>query len=70
MIHQVDMGVDSSAPTVRAQHSCHSRWLSLTLGGYPRGSNFADRTPKGKENFRKYHASAINVPGQISLFLF
>lgn len=37
------------------------------LGGYPRGNTFGvvigSRTPKGKEDFRKYHASAINVPG-------
>ncbi|CAI9277645.1 unnamed protein product [Lactuca saligna] len=37
------------------------------IGGYPRGSNFGvtigNRTLKGKEDFRKYHASAINVPG-------
>lgn len=38
------------------------------VGGYPRGSNFGaiigNRTPKGKEEFRKYHAAAINVPGK------
>ncbi|XP_030522247.1 bifunctional nitrilase/nitrile hydratase NIT4B-like [Rhodamnia argentea] len=33
------------------------------IGGYPRGLNFVDRSPKGKESFRKYHASAIDVPG-------
>ncbi|KAK1398622.1 Bifunctional nitrilase/nitrile hydratase NIT4A [Heracleum sosnowskyi] len=37
------------------------------VGGYPRGSNFGiiigNRTEKGKEEFRKYHASAIAVPG-------
>lgn len=37
------------------------------IGGYPRGSNFGvtigNRTLKGKEDFRKYHASAITVPG-------
>ncbi|KAL3718358.1 hypothetical protein ACJRO7_003487 [Eucalyptus globulus] len=33
------------------------------IGGYPRGLNFTDRTAKGKESFRKYHASAIDVPG-------
>ncbi|KAK4607881.1 hypothetical protein RGQ29_001625 [Quercus rubra] len=37
------------------------------VGGYPRGTNFgvtmASRTAKGKEDFRKYHASAIDVPG-------
>ncbi|KAF8403344.1 hypothetical protein HHK36_011446 [Tetracentron sinense] len=37
------------------------------IGGYPRGSNFGvtigDRTTKGKEDFRKYHAAAIDVPG-------
>lgn len=37
------------------------------IGGYPRGSNFGvtigNRTAKGKEDFRKYHASAIDVPG-------
>ena len=39
------------------------------VGGYPRGSNFGvtigNRTLKGKEDFRKYHAAAINVPGKI-----
>lgn len=38
------------------------------VGGYPRGSNFGvtigNRTVKGKEEFRKYHASAIDVPGE------
>ena len=37
------------------------------IGGYPRGANFGvtigNRTAKGKEEFRKYHASAIDVPG-------
>ncbi|XP_020518409.1 bifunctional nitrilase/nitrile hydratase NIT4A isoform X2 [Amborella trichopoda] len=37
------------------------------IGGYPRGSNFggaiACRTAKGNEEFRKYHASAVGVPG-------
>lgn len=37
------------------------------IGGYPRGSSFGvtigNRTAKGKEEFRKYHASAIHVPG-------
>uniref|UniRef100_A0A7N0SXA1 cyanoalanine nitrilase n=1 Tax=Kalanchoe fedtschenkoi TaxID=63787 RepID=A0A7N0SXA1_KALFE len=37
------------------------------IGGYPRGSNFGvvigNRTAKGKEEFRKYHAAAIDVPG-------
>lgn len=41
------------------------------IGGYPRGSNFGvtigNRTLKGKEDFRKYHASAINVPGKTTL---
>lgn len=38
------------------------------VGGYPRGSNFGvtigNRTAKGKEEFRKYHAAAIDVPGK------
>lgn len=38
------------------------------IGGYPRGSNFGvtigNRTAKGKEEFRKYHAAAIDVPGK------
>lgn len=38
------------------------------VGGYPRGSNFGvtigNRTAKGKEEFRKYYASAIDVPGE------
>ncbi|XP_054811288.1 bifunctional nitrilase/nitrile hydratase NIT4A [Prosopis cineraria] len=37
------------------------------VGGYPRGSSFGvavgNRTAKGKEEFRKYHAAAIDVPG-------
>jgi len=37
------------------------------IGGYPRGNGFGavigSRSPKGKEDFRKYHASAIDVPG-------
>ena len=40
------------------------------IGGYPRGSNFGasigNRTAKGREDFRKYHAAAIDVPGKIS----
>lgn len=38
------------------------------IGGYPRGSTFGvtigNRTAKGKEDFRKYHAAAIDVPGK------
>ncbi|KAK9175488.1 hypothetical protein WN944_027495 [Citrus x changshan-huyou] len=92
---EVDMGADSSAPTVRAtvvQASTIFYDTPATLGkaerllaeaagygsqlvvfpeafigGYPRGSNFGvtigNRTAKGKEEFRKYHASAIDVPG-------
>ncbi|KAH9317590.1 hypothetical protein KI387_019359, partial [Taxus chinensis] len=37
------------------------------IGGYPRGSSFGlvigNRSLKGQEEFRKYHASAIDVPG-------
>ncbi|KAG6519497.1 hypothetical protein ZIOFF_022991 [Zingiber officinale] len=37
------------------------------IGGYPHGSTFGitlgNRTAKGKEEFRRYHASAIDVPG-------
>lgn len=37
------------------------------VGGYPHGSTFGlvvgNRTAKGKEDFQKYHASAIDVPG-------
>ncbi|KFK25307.1 hypothetical protein AALP_AA8G095700 [Arabis alpina] len=37
------------------------------IGGYPRGSSFelaiGARTAKGRDDFRKYHASAIDVPG-------
>ncbi|KAG2674377.1 hypothetical protein I3760_13G131500 [Carya illinoinensis] len=37
------------------------------VGGYPRGSTFGvtigNRTAKGKEDFRRYHASAIDIPG-------
>ncbi|KAL9296898.1 hypothetical protein ACSQ67_022794 [Phaseolus vulgaris] len=37
------------------------------VGGYPRGSDFGvsigNRTAKGREEFRKYHSAAIDVPG-------
>lgn len=37
------------------------------VGGYPRGATFGavigNRTLRGREDFRKYHASAIDVPG-------
>ena len=37
------------------------------IGGYPRGATFGavigKRSSKGREDFRKYHASAIEVPG-------
>ena len=37
------------------------------IGGYPHGSTFGlvfgNRTAKGKEDFRKYRAAAIDVPG-------
>jgi len=42
------------------------------IGGYPRGSDFGygvtieTKTAKGEEDFRRYHASAIDVPGKIS----
>lgn len=42
------------------------------VGGYPRGSNFGvaigNRTAKGKEDFRKYHAAAIDVPGKTTFW--
>ncbi|KAI5666832.1 hypothetical protein M9H77_16685 [Catharanthus roseus] len=92
---EVDMGADSTAPSIRAtvvQASTIFNDTSATLdkaerllaeaasygsqlvvfpeafiGGYPRGSSFGvtigNRTPKGKEDFRKYHAAAIDVPG-------
>ena len=38
------------------------------VGGYPRGSAFGlsigNRTAKGREEFRKYHSAAIDVPGK------
>ncbi len=42
------------------------------VGGYPRGSTFGfganisigNPKDKGKEEFRKYHAAAIEVPGK------
>lgn len=38
------------------------------VGGYPRGSAFGlsigNRTVKGREEFRKYHSAAIDVPGK------
>ncbi|KAH9699067.1 Bifunctional nitrilase/nitrile hydratase NIT4 [Citrus sinensis] len=95
LLAEVDMGTDSSAPTVRATVVQASTIFNDTpatldkaerllaeasgygsqivvfpeafIGGYPRGTNFgvsiANRTAKGKEDFRKYHASAIDVPG-------
>ncbi|CAL9155058.1 unnamed protein product [Musa hybrid cultivar] len=37
------------------------------IGGYPRGSTYGvaigSRSAKGQEEFRKYHAAAIDVPG-------
>lgn len=43
------------------------------MGGYPRGNTFGavigSRSAKGREDYRKYHASAIDVPGQSSLDL-
>lgn len=40
------------------------------VGGYPRGSSFGviigNRSAKGREEFRKYHASAIDVPGNVA----
>ncbi|CAN6445075.1 unnamed protein product [Victoria cruziana] len=37
------------------------------IGGYPRGSRFGvaigSRSAKGREEYRKYHAASINVPG-------
>lgn len=37
------------------------------IGGYPRGNGFGavigSRSQKGKEDYRRYHASAIDVPG-------
>ncbi|KAJ8750338.1 hypothetical protein K2173_014253 [Erythroxylum novogranatense] len=92
---EVDMGSDSSAPSVRAtvvQASTIFYDTPATLdkaerllaeaagygsqlvvfpeafiGGYPRGSSFGasigNRTAKGREEFRKYHTAAIDVPG-------
>lgn len=43
------------------------------IGGYPRGSTFGvtigSRSAKGREEFRKYHASAIDVPGENLLYM-
>ena len=52
-----------------AEHGAHLVvFPEAFVGGYPRGTNFgitmASRTAKGKEDFRKYHASAIDVPGK------
>ncbi|XP_010535707.1 PREDICTED: bifunctional nitrilase/nitrile hydratase NIT4 [Tarenaya hassleriana] len=37
------------------------------IGGYPRGASFdlaiGSRTAKGRDDYRKYHASAVDVPG-------
>ena len=37
------------------------------IGGYPRGANFGvtigSRSARGREEFGKYHAAAIDVPG-------
>ncbi|CAI5534658.1 unnamed protein product [Closterium sp. Naga37s-1] len=37
------------------------------IGGYPRGASFGvlvgSRTDRGRDEFRRYHASAIDVPG-------
>ena len=42
------------------------------IGGYPRGSSFelaiGARTAKGRDDFRKYLASAIEVPGKAQTF--
>ncbi|KAK3409436.1 hypothetical protein EUGRSUZ_J01565 [Eucalyptus grandis] len=42
------------------------------VGGYPRGSTFGviigNRTAKGREEFPKYHASAIDVPDGYTLY--
>ncbi|XP_010257357.1 PREDICTED: bifunctional nitrilase/nitrile hydratase NIT4B-like [Nelumbo nucifera] len=97
VIAEVDMGSDSSAPSVRAtvvQASTIFYDTPATLdkaekliaeaagmgsqlivfpeafiGGYPRGSTFGfgvtinGGTSKGRDEFRKYHAAAIGVPG-------
>jgi hypothetical protein len=43
------------------------------VGGYPRGNSFGavvgSRSAKGREDYRKYHASAIDVPGLPSCIL-
>ncbi|MFI9011406.1 nitrilase-related carbon-nitrogen hydrolase [Actinosynnema sp. NPDC053489] len=43
------------------------------LGGYPKGLDFGvtvgSRTPEGREVFRRYHDSAITVPGPETLVL-
>nr|XP_009787920.1 PREDICTED: bifunctional nitrilase/nitrile hydratase NIT4B isoform X2 [Nicotiana sylvestris] len=94
MFAEVDMGDNSSTPTVRAtvvqastifydtpatldkaerllaEAASYGAQLVVFpeafIGGYPRGSTFGvsigNRTAKGKEEFRKYHASAIDVP--------
>jgi nitrilase len=37
------------------------------IGGYPRGASFGaavgSRTPEGRDQFRLYHAAAIDIPG-------
>src|SRR5882724_1655739 len=43
------------------------------IGGYPKGIDFGarlgSRTPEGRDDFRRYWESAINVPGNETAFL-
>ncbi|GAQ87877.1 Carbon-nitrogen hydrolase [Klebsormidium nitens] len=54
-----------------ADHGCQLVvFPEAFIGGYPRGSNFGvvmgSRSPEGKEEFRKYHAAAVELPGPAS----
>ncbi|XP_020578682.1 bifunctional nitrilase/nitrile hydratase NIT4-like isoform X2 [Phalaenopsis equestris] len=76
LIAEVDMGggSDPSVVMVRATVVQASTvfydtpaTIEAFIGGYPRGSTFGvtigSRSAKGNEEFRKYHAAAIDVPG-------
>jgi nitrilase len=59
--------VRALAADAAAMHAKVILFPEAFIGGYPRGASFGaavgSRTPKGRDQFRLYHAATIDIPG-------